>query len=79
MSPARSSSRIHAAVGASTDPKGSSSSSSSALGLYAARARATRAFWPPDKLMPRAPMKASSPPGSNFKSLSNPDALTAFE
>lgn len=37
-----------------------------ALGLYAARASATRAFCPPDRLMPRAPMKAPSPPAAGL-------------
>mmetsp|Transcript_52059 Transcript_52059/g.158041 ORF Transcript_52059/g.158041 Transcript_52059/m.158041 type:complete len:229 (+) Transcript_52059:904-1590(+) len=59
------------AVGASTAPKGSSSSTKRADARYAARAMFTRAFCPPDKEMPRAPIKELSPPSNVSKSASS--------
>mmetsp|Transcript_39400 Transcript_39400/g.113253 ORF Transcript_39400/g.113253 Transcript_39400/m.113253 type:complete len:119 (-) Transcript_39400:1999-2355(-) len=68
IGPSTSSSRRNLAVGASTAPKGSSSNVTEAVLRYAARAMATRAFCPPDKATPRAPINAESPPSMTLRS-----------
>mmetsp|Transcript_44003 Transcript_44003/g.101559 ORF Transcript_44003/g.101559 Transcript_44003/m.101559 type:complete len:115 (-) Transcript_44003:187-531(-) len=60
---------------ASTAAKGSSRRYSAAP-LYAALAKATLAFCPPDRLRPRSPISVSAPFGSSFKSCSKAQACT---
>mmetsp|Transcript_2783 Transcript_2783/g.8980 ORF Transcript_2783/g.8980 Transcript_2783/m.8980 type:complete len:96 (+) Transcript_2783:61-348(+) len=51
----------------STADSGSSNKQMSAL-AYTSRAKATRAFCPPDRLMPRSPMMVRSPSDNSVRS-----------
>eukprot|EP00446_Apocalathium_sp_SHHI-4_P044947 CAMPEP_0177403646 /NCGR_PEP_ID=MMETSP0368-20130122/60967_1 /TAXON_ID=447022 ORGANISM="Scrippsiella hangoei-like, Strain SHHI-4" /NCGR_SAMPLE_ID=MMETSP0368 /ASSEMBLY_ACC=CAM_ASM_000363 /LENGTH=199 /DNA_ID=CAMNT_0018871653 /DNA_START=78 /DNA_END=679 /DNA_ORIENTATION=- len=64
----QSSAKIREAVGISTDAKGSSISTTSAVSAYAARAKATRARCPLDSPMPLDPTDTWSPPGKVWRS-----------
>mmetsp|Transcript_18265 Transcript_18265/g.18339 ORF Transcript_18265/g.18339 Transcript_18265/m.18339 type:complete len:84 (+) Transcript_18265:2460-2711(+) len=61
---------------ASTADRGSSSRYISAF-RYTALARATRAFCPPDRLIPLSPISVSTPPGSTLISSSRADTRNA--
>mmetsp|Transcript_36898 Transcript_36898/g.88135 ORF Transcript_36898/g.88135 Transcript_36898/m.88135 type:complete len:247 (-) Transcript_36898:793-1533(-) len=66
--------KICSPVGPSTEAKGSSISTRDAASIYAARASATRARWPPERRMPKEPMVTWSPPGRICKSEARPAA-----